>query len=282
MKIGIIGQGILGKTHKEYLLKNTDHEVLTYDINGDCNSTMEIISKQCEIVFVCVPTDTGKDGRLDMSIVESVAKSLDKNSFFGSCIFRSTLKVGTTRKMSVKYPLIHFYFIPEFLTERFAKDDFENPHRELILGCVDRNQIGIAAELRSKISEGRILKGLVGITNAEECEMLKIATNSFYAMKVIFANELKSICDNNKISYGILKKMLVEDYRIGSSVEDLSGKDVHLRVSQDGRSGYGGKCLPKDSLEFVNMAKNSGAGFGLMEKVIDINNKIRCAKTVKK
>ena len=59
------------------MLKNTENEVFTFDINGDCNSTMDIISKKCEIVFVCVPTDTGKDGRLDMSIVESIAKELE-------------------------------------------------------------------------------------------------------------------------------------------------------------------------------------------------------------
>ena len=114
MKIGIIGQGILGKTHKNYLLKNTDHEVFSYDINGDCNSTMKIIAKNCEMVFVCVPTDIGKDDRLDMSIVNKIAKQLNDLKFNRVCIFRSTLRVGTTRLLAEKYKGIDFYFIPEF------------------------------------------------------------------------------------------------------------------------------------------------------------------------
>jgi len=280
MKIGIIGQGILGKTHKHYLLKNTNHETFTYDINGDCNSTMEIISKHCRIVFVCVPTDTGKDGRLDMSIVEKISKQLNDLGYTGACIFRSTLRVGTTRKMAKKYPGIDFYFIPEFLTERFAREDFENPHRKLALGYVN---IENAYSLYMTLKNRGIVKGLHGIVRAEEAEMLKIATNSFYAMKVIFANELSLVCKQSDISYENIKTLLAEDYRIGSSEEDLSGEDVHLRIAQDGKPGYGGKCLPKDSLEFVKMAEEIGIKRGLLEKVVEINNVIRnCVKTVDK
>jgi len=272
MKIGIIGQGVLGKTHKNYLLKNTSNEVFTYDINGDCNSTMEIISKQCEIVFVCVPTDTGKEGRLDMSIVESIAKELNKLGFIGKCVFRSTLRVGTTEKLQKKYPNITFYFIPEFLTERLAKKDFENPHRNLPIGssCIDSG-----LELFEIISENNILKQASCIIGTKEAEMVKIATNSFYAMKIIFANELSFVCNGLGLDYDSIKNELVKDLRIGSINNDSSGKDVHFRVSQDGKLGYGGKCLPKDSLEFSKMANSLGIKNGLIDKVVQINNKIR-------
>ena len=272
MKIGIIGQGILGKTHKEYLLKNTANEVFTFDINGDCNSTMDIISKKCEVVFVCVPTDTGKDGRLDMSIVESIAKELDKLGFIGKCVFRSTLRVGTTERLQKKYPKIDFYFIPEFLTERFAKEDFENPHRSLPIGA---SSLLAGLKLYNLILENNILKGVEDIITTKEAEMLKISTNSFYAMKIIFANELNFLCKGLGIGYGIIREELIKDYRIGSAPIDQSGKDVHLRISQDGKKGYGGKCLPKDSLDFVSMAKELGIKNGLMEKVVEINERIR-------
>ena len=272
MKIGIIGQGILGKTHKEYLLKNTANEVLTYDINADCNSTMEIISKKCEVVFVCVPTDTGKDGRLDMSIVESIAKELNKLGFIGKCVFRSTLRVGTTERLQKKYPKIDFYFIPEFLTERFAKEDFENPHRSLPIGA---SSLLAGLKLYNLILENNILKGVEDIITTKEAEMLKISTNSFYAMKITFANELNFLCKGFGVDYNVIREELIKDYRIGSAPIDQSGKDVHLRISQDGKKGYGGKCLPKDSLDFVSMAKELGIKNGLMEKVVEINKRIR-------
>ena len=275
MKIGIIGQGILGKTHKEYLLKNTANEVFTFDINGDCNSTMDIISKKCEVVFVCVPTDTGKDGRLDMSIVESIAKELDKLGFTSKCVFRSTLRVGTTEKLQKKYPEIDFYFIPEFLTERFAKEDFENPHRSLPIGTTSMQK---ALNFYMLVEQNKILKGLGNILPAKEAEMLKIATNSFYAMKIIFANELNFLCEESGVNYDIIRSELTKDFRIGSSENDSSGKDVHLRISQDGKKGYGGKCLPKDSLEFSKMVKDIGFNNGLIEKVVEINKKIRDIK----
>lgn len=272
MKIGIIGQGVLGKTHKNYLLKNTSNEVFTYDINGDCNSTMEIMSEQCEIIFVCVPTDTGKDKRLDMSIVEKISKQLNDLGFKGKCIFRSTLRVGTTEKLQKKYPDIIFYFIPEFLTERFAKEDFEKPHRNLPIGS---SNIDDGIELYKIISENNILKGVSDIIGTKEAEMLKIATNSFYSMKIIFANELNFVCNGLGLDYDFIKDELVKDFRIGSNDNDSSGKDVHFRVSQDGKKGYGGKCLPKDSLEFSEMSNSLGIKNGLINKVVQINNKIR-------
>lgn len=273
MKIGIIGQGVLGKTHKNYLLKNTEHEVMTYDINWDCNSTIEIIASQCEIIFIYVPTDTGKDGRLDMSIVESVVKELDGESFKGSCVIRSTLRVGTTQRLQAMYPDIDFYFMPEFLTERFAEEEFKNPHRKLILGYTKEFKRGVW--FLSLISHNKIVNGLGSVAPAKDVEMVKIATNSFYAMKVIFANELHSICDKYNLNYNIVKTDLVGDPRIGSVENDLSGRDVHFRIGQDGKLGYGGKCLPKDTMEFVEMAKEKGIKNGLIEKVVSINKKIR-------
>ena len=91
------------------------------------------------------------------------------------------------------------------------------------------------------------------------------------------------MCKQSDISYENIKTLLAEDYRIGSSEEDLSGEDVHLRIAQDGKPGYGGKCLPKDSLEFVKMAEEIGIKRGLLEKVVEINNVIRnCVKIVDK
>ena len=91
----------------------------------------------------------------------------------------------------------------------------------------------------------------------------------------LVANEIYSLCSKIGINYEDIIKVMVLDSRIGSDDKDSSGKDVHLRVAQDGLKGFGGKCLPKDILELTNFMKQEKCGYGLLEKVIEINNKLR-------
>jgi len=130
--IGIIGLGILGSTHKNWLEENRkDLNVLTYDIKKECNSTIEEIAKKSDYIFLCLPTDS-KEGRLDTSIVDSVVMEINKINNCVPIVIRSTLPIGHTSELNNLYENYIFY-VPEFLTERFARVDFENNNR-LIIG----------------------------------------------------------------------------------------------------------------------------------------------------
>ena len=43
----------------------------------------------------------------------------------------------------------------------------------------------------------------------------------------------------------------------------------------DGREGFGGACLPKDSRALLDYAKNKNIELNILKNAININNKIR-------
>jgi UDPglucose 6-dehydrogenase len=282
MKIGIIGAGVLGNTQKDWLLKNTNHEVLVYDVNQDKgNSTLESIVRHALIFVLCLPTDAPEKGSLyaegkylRTGAIENTIAFIAKNKGDGrrAVVIRSTVPLGFTRTLAEKYPDLQIYFVPEFLTEKTATVDFAN-ERTITIGTANsfKDIPAVVALMGSKIFPATDFK----IRKYEEAEMLKLATNSFYALKVTFANELADICKKNGVNYGTLKNDLARNPRIGSHPADNQGADVHLRIAQDGKAGYGGKCLTKDTRQLIEIAKEKKAGFGLLAKVDSINTKIR-------
>lgn len=275
--IGIVGLGILGSIHKNWLEENKkDLNVLTYDINKECNSDMKKLSTESSYIFISVPTDS-KEGRLDTSIVDSIVKEINSYNDCVPIFIRSTLPIGHSQKLNDIYEN-YIFFIPEFLTERFAKEDFEKNERFII---------GIPKMKKPNLMAIDILVIVEDVVNyfpkadkvfsyyCATAEAIKIFTNSFYALKIIFANEMNSLCSRINLNYKDIIEAMISDSRIGSNDNDTSGKDVHFRIAQDGKAGFGGKCLPKDSLELVNFMEEYECGFGLLKKVVEINNKIR-------
>lgn len=276
MVVGIIGCGVLGSIQKKWLLKETQHEVLTYDIDDSkSNSTFESLAKYARFIFICVPTDSARNGDLNtIHITNAVSqiRDIDESGERKSIIIRSTVPVGYTRKLANEYPEYQFYFIPEFLTEKVAESDFVNNH-QMIVGVQnpDEKEHAQAFEKLDFMPEAFDFR----VVEFETAEMVKLATNAFYAMKVTFANELNDLCKKMKIGYDGVKDLLAINPRIGSSERDNQKRDVHLRIAQDGQPGYGGKCLPKDTKHLAQMMHKEKAGFGLLEKVVEINEKIR-------
>jgi UDPglucose 6-dehydrogenase len=276
-KIGIIGLGVLGSVHKDWIEENRkDCKVLTYDINGKGNSTIAKIAKEASYIFLCLPTDS-KEGRLDTSIIYEVVKEISENNDCVPIAIRSTLPIGYTEKLNKEFQN-YIYFIPEFLTQRFAKEDFENCKR-LIIGVPrikEMKHMGLDIFLISEDLISYFPKSENTIHYVSyKAEAIKLFTNSFYALKIIFANEINDLCSKIGLSYKDIIEIMVLDERIGSSKDDTSGKDVHFRIAQDGLKGFGGRCLPKDTLELVNLMNEKECGYGLLQKVVEINNKLR-------
>ena len=77
MKIGVIGNGFVGKATKILQCDNT--QLLVYDINPDLceprDTTLKDICK-CHLIFISVPTPMNKDGSCYINIVESVVNDI--------------------------------------------------------------------------------------------------------------------------------------------------------------------------------------------------------------
>jgi len=205
-------------------------------------SDIEKAVMNSEIGFICVATPSDENGNIDLSFIKKIcldiAYILKKNNKNGYIIvIRSSIIPGTIEKLEKiikkKYALDSngdYYLVenPEFLREGSAIRDFMNPP-SIVIGCENKEIAKKIAALYIKINAP------VFLTDIKTAEMIKYVNNSFHALKVVFANEISSICKELKID----SKKLME---IFCSDNILNISDYYLKPG----FAYGGSCLPKD------------------------------------
>ena len=106
-------------------------------------------------------------------------------------------------------------------------------------------------------------------TDLLTASFIKYTINTFLSVKVIFFNELKELFDASGAGedWENFTKYISTDKRIGES---------HMQVpGHDGRLGFGGACLPKDSDAFIKYANQIEKQLILLNNAIKLNNDIR-------
>ncbi|MGC1478294.1 MAG: nucleotide sugar dehydrogenase, partial [Terriglobales bacterium] len=154
-----------------------------------------------EVSFVCVGTPSLKNGKLDLSHIEHVAKEIGaairqkKSSHV--FVLRSTVLAGTTE--TVVLPILEkesgkkcgqdftVCYNPEFMREGSAVADFLNPPYT-ILGASDTRHLAPLRELY-KSTPGTLYETTIPVA-----EMVKYFSNCYHAVKVGFANEMGTMC----------------------------------------------------------------------------------------
>ncbi len=255
MKIGIIGWGAVGSAIGEGF-KMLGHKVIRHDpkFNTSIDDVLET-----ELVFVCVPTPAGETGECDLSIVHETIDSLKHRNYKGVIALKSTSVPGTTQSIIEKYNDKDICFVPEFLRERSALEDFVRNHDVLAVGCyTDRAW--------HKVCEAHLWlpKNSIRMTPTE-AEILKYYSNTFNALRVVFANVMYEICDKLNSDYDkVLNTFLL---RKTSSPDYLScGPDVR---------GYGGMCLPKDTKAMADLCKKLELPFELFDTIDHDNSLVK-------
>lgn len=261
MRIGIIGKGYVGDA-VAYAFDRTD--VIIVDPKHSSTTIEECVFQNPSLIFVCVPTPSSEDGDVDTTIIDSVIEELDVSSYAGLVVIKSTLLphhlLRYTRNSS-----LHIVYNPEFLTARTAREDFCNPPFQILGGelpeCID---VQMAYDHHSKVRHSPSIK-----TDLVTASLIKYASNSFYAVKVTFMNELKKIHDNSgaDTTWDEFIKILGMNPWIGTQ---------HLKVpGPDGQYGFGGGCLPKDSEAMVAYGKLLGINLSILTQAIEKNKEIR-------
>src|SRR2546428_9059441 len=92
MKVGIVGMGAVGAA-----MARLFPDSVAYDEPKRIGTRADI--NRCDIAFVCVPTPRNDDGSCDPSIVEDVVSWIEAPTI----VIRSTVTVGTTRRLAEKY-----------------------------------------------------------------------------------------------------------------------------------------------------------------------------------
>jgi len=111
-------------------------------------------------------------------------------------------------------------------------------------------------------------------TSSTEAELVKYTKNNFYAMKVIFANQIYDICEKLNVDYSVVKEIITapQDQIIG---------DSHLEPIMGLMRGFGGKCLPKDTLALQKLARDLDVEYSLLQSIQDDNEILRKIATGK-
>ena len=258
MKLGIVGLGVVGLANKigfEYL----GHKVFVHDIK--LNTSINDIC-DTEIVFLSVPTPQNDDGGCNTSIIESVIDQLNTVEYKGIIAIRSTVVPGFTQRMINRYKNLTICFVPEFLRERCAVDDFINNHKLLAIGTHDSWVYHKLVKAHGNLPENT--KHLT----PNEAEVLKYYNNVYAALRVIFSNVMYEICSKLDCDYTTIKNAYI---KTGKAI------DMYLDVNPNLR-GYGGMCLPKDTQALAMLLETLELDFDLIKSIHNDNNKLK--KTV--
>jgi UDPglucose 6-dehydrogenase len=258
MKIGIIGWGAVGSAvGKGFMMLG--HEVSKHDpkFNTTINDVLDT-----EIVFVCVPTPSGENGECDLSVVHSTIDSLKENNYRGIIALKSTSVPGTTQSIINTYQDNDICFVPEFLRERSALEDFVRNHDVLAVGCHTDRAWHRVCEAHAWLPKNKVRM------TPTEAEILKYYSNTFNALRVVFANVMYEISERLDSDYDkILETFLMR----GTASPDYLACGPEMR-------GYGGMCLPKDTKAMGDLCKRLGLPFELFDTIDHDNGQVK--KTV--
>ena len=237
---------------EELLLKNS--------ISFTLNIGKEI--ENSDIILIAVGTPTSDSGEADLSQIFQCAEEIGNFINPGTLVIvKSTVPVGTCDEIEkiIHENSTHSDFTvvsnPEFLREGNAISDFVNPDR-IVVGLKDNNKKDIILDLYSKI----VGKDKILFTTRRSSELIKYASNSMLAMRIIFINEIADLCE-----------------KIGADVTDIAkGMGLDQRIGPhflEPGPGFGGSCFPKDARALIESGKKFNAPQSLLESVIEGNEK---------
>lgn len=254
MRIGIVGLGVVGAACR-YGFELIGHTVDVHDISLS-TSLRDLL--HCEIIYVCVPTPEHVDGSCNVDAIEQTVSELATLQYPGVVALKSTTAPGTTQRLIDQYPL-RICFVPEFLRERCAVDDFVNNHELLAVGTDDPQIYEIVVKCHGMLPKH------TSMLNSTEAEILKYFSNVFNAVRVVFSNNIYEICKSMDLDYTKIK----DAYLLRNTASpDYMDVDDNLR-------GYGGQCLPKDTKALGALVKQLGLDLKLFETIDSDNQKFK-------
>lgn len=257
MRIGIIGLGVVGEAIRSGF--ESKHEVFVHD--PKLGTQITDVTANCDAAYIAVPTPTNeRTGKCDTSIVRSVLEELPDGF---SAIIKSTVVPGTSQGFHDDFPKLRIACSPEFLRAADANEDFRK-QEVLVVGTHHGDLASLI--LKHHLESGILLDGEFFHVSPTQAEIAKYAKNSFYAMKVIFGNHFQRLAKHFGEDWSVVKEVITyprERGIVDSHLDEISGK-----------MGFGGSCLPKDTMAIRAEFEEKGIVADLFDSLASDNERL--------
>ena len=251
--IGVdINEDLVNKIkNKDFPLKDEPgyQEIFEQVINNSKFSATTLIEDavpNSQIILLSLPTPMDKNNVPDYTALRTVAGQLKNLVSIGSIIIvESTIEPGFIEKEFVKFvedkkrqieagKNIGIGVCPETANPGEIMKDFENLPR--LVGATDGKTSDIITEIYKHVFPVEIIK----MPDCKTANAVKLTTNVFRDVNIAFVNEL-----------AILFEKLGIDIQ---TVLDAADKKYNFQIHFPG-AGVGGPCLPVNSYQMLNSAK---------------------------
>jgi nucleotide sugar dehydrogenase len=232
VKIGFIGQGFVGKNYADDF-EARGYTVTRYAKEKPYDKNRDAI-KDCDVVFIAVPTPTTPNG-YDASIIYQVVPLTGIGKIV---VLKSTMFPGLTEKIQEKFPDRVVMNSPEFLSEATASYDASNPFVNIVGMTKETPEHRKASELVHSV----LPKAPNSFTvKSIEAEIIKYTHNCGGYTQIIFFNLMYDLSRKMGADWSAIEKAIKAD----PFIPNRYASPVH----KSGR-GAGGHCFIKDFAAF--------------------------------
>jgi GDP-mannose 6-dehydrogenase len=223
--------------------------------------------RSTDLSLICVGTPSRKNGSLDLTyltrVCDEIGRALRDKDEYHVVVVRSTVLPGSTHDVVI--PALEaasgkrygegfgVSVNPEFLREGTALRDFRQPP----LTLVGHNHAADATPTKALYQN---LEAPLVSASIRVAEMIKYTSNTWHAVKVVFANEIGNLC----------KRLDVDSHE----VMDIFCQDDKLNLSSyylKPGFAFGGSCLPKDVRALQYRAKEVDLDMPLVGSLLTSN-----------